>query len=273
MLRRFAPFLLLLTVVLAACGAGALSDPKDIITQGLDKTGDVKSFHVSIAVTGNVTDPSSGTSIALEGTILAGDVATGGSASLTFAVPTLLGLKGDVLVIDQKDLYVKSTLTGAKWSHQAIPIPSPGASGALASPATDPKAMVAKLKEFLAKDGVVTKKLDDVTCGDRKCYQVQVTIPSSVMADSMASASPKPSLNPSDIFGDALVLDLQFDKENLWLTSMSTKIDSAKVGTINLTITLSAFNEAVTVTPPPGDQVQEGITLPSGLPIPVLPGS
>jgi len=263
-----------MTVVLAACGAGALSDPKEIITQGLDKTGAVKSFHVSVTVTGNVTEPSSGTSIALDGTTLEGDVATSGSASLTFAVPTMLGLKGDVLVVDKKDLYVKSTLTGAKWSHQAMPIPSPAASGASASPGADVAAMVAKLKEFLAKDGVVTKKLDDVTCGDRKCYHLQVTIPSSVMADSMASASPKPSLNPADIFGDALVLDLQFDQESLWLTSLSTSIDSAKVGTINLTVTLSAFNEAVTVTPPPADQVQEGgLTLPSGLPIPVLPGS
>ncbi len=271
MFRRFATILLLMTVVLAACGAGAVTDPKEIITQGLDKTGDLTSFHLSVAVTGSITETKSGTSIALDGTTFEGDVATSGSVSLTFAVPTLLGLKGDVLVVDKKDLYVKSTLTGAKWSHQALPVPSPGASGASASSGTDPKAFIAKLKEFLAKDGVVTKKLDDVTCGDRKCYHVQVTIPSSVMA-SMSSASPMPSLNPADIFGDALVLDLQFDRENLWLTSVSTSVSSTKLGTINLTITLSAFDKPVTVTPPPADQVQEGgLTLPSGLPGLTLP--
>ncbi len=274
MLRRFAPILLLMTVVLAACGAGAVTDPKEIITQGLDKTADLTSFHVSVAVTGSITEPKSGTKIALDGTTFEGDVATSGSASLTFKVPALLGLTGAVLIVDKKDLYVKSTLTGAKWSHQAMPIPSPDASGVSASPATDPKAFVAKLKEFLAKDGVVTKKLDDVTCGDRQCYHVRVTIPTSVMA-SMASASPMPSINMADIFGDALVVDLQFDKQKLWLTSWSMAIDSTKVGTVNLTITLSAFDKPVTVTPPPADQVQEGgFALPSGLPgLPGVPGS
>ncbi len=272
MLRRLAPILLVMSAVLAACGAGSLTDPKEIVAQGLDKTGDVSSFHVSVGITGNFIEPKSGTSLSLDGTTFEGDVATSGSASLTFAVPTLLGLKGDVLLID-RDLYVKTTLTGPKWSHQALPIPSPDASGASASAGTDPKAMIAKLKEFLAKDGVTTKKLDDVTCGDRKCYHVQVTIPSSVMA-SMASASPMPSVNPADIFGNALVLDLQFDKEKMWLTSLSTSIDSAKVGTVSLTLTLSAFDEPVTVSPPPADQVQEGgFTLPSGLPgMPGMPG-
>lgn len=268
MLRRLAPILLVMTAVLAACGAGSVSDPKEIVTQGLDKTGDLTSFHVSVAVTGNVTEPKSGTSISLDGTTLEGDVATSGSASLTFAVPTLLALKGDVLLID-KDLYVKTTLTGAKWSHQAVPIPSPDASGASASPGTNPKAMIAELKKFLAKDGVTTNKLEDVTCGDRKCYHVQVSIPSELMADAGAKAS----MDPADIFGDALVVDLQFDKEKLWLTNVSVKIDSPKVGTMSLTITLSAFDEPVTVSPPPADQVQEGdFKLPGGLPGITMPG-
>jgi hypothetical protein len=261
-LRRFAPVLLLTSLVLAACGGSALTDPKDIVANGLDATGDLGSFHVSVAVTGNVIEPKSGTSITLDGTTLEGDVATSGSASLTFAVPLLLGLKGDLLLIDG-DLYVKTTLTGAKWSHQALPFPSPDASDASASPGTDPKAMIAELRKFLAKDGVVTKKLDDVTCGDRQCYHVQVSIPSSLMADAGAKAS----MNPADIFGDALVIDLQFDKAKLWLTSASVSIDSAKIGTLSLTITLSAFDEPVTVSPPPADQVQEG-----GFNLPGLPG-
>ncbi len=262
MLRRFAPILLLTSLVLAACGAGALTDPRDIVAQGLDTTGDLSSFHVSVAVTGNVIEPKSGTSITLDGTTLEGDVATSGSASLTFAVPLLLGLKGDLLLIG-KDLYVKTTLTGAKWSHQALPIPSPDASDASASPGIDPKAMIAKLRKFLAKDGVATKKLDDVTCGERQCYHVQVSIPSSLMADAGAKAS----MDPADIFGDALVIDLQFDKAKLWLTSASVSIASAKIGTLSLTITLSAFDKPVTVSPPPADQVQEG-----GFNLPGLPG-
>jgi len=66
------------------------------------------------------------------------------------------------------------------------------------------------------------------------------------------------SLKPSDIFGDALVVDLLFDREHLWLTEISTKVDSAKAGSFSAKLTFSAFNVPVTVSAPPSDQVQEG---------------
>jgi hypothetical protein len=71
------------------------------------------------------------------------------------------------------------------------------------------------------------------------------------------------SLKPADIFGDALVVDLLFNRDHLWLTEISTKIDSAKAGSFSAKITFSDFNAPVTVSPPPSDQVQEGdLTLP-----------
>jgi hypothetical protein len=129
----------------------------------------------------------------------------------------------------------------------ASPLPIPTAS-------LDTKAMIDKVKEALATKGVVTKKLADVACGDRQCYQVSVSVPTTLMSDAAAAAS----FDPSSVFGDALVINLLFDREKLWLTEVSTSIDSAKVGTIKATVSFSNFDEAVDFSAPPSPDVTEG---------------
>lgn len=62
----------------------------------------------------------------------------------------------------------------------------------------------------------------------------------------------------TDALGDALVLNLRFDRESLRLTEVATAVESESVGTFNATLTFSGFDEAVTVSPPPADQVTEG---------------
>lgn len=270
MLRRLAPVLVVMLAVLAACqGPPAYGDPTDIITQGLNATADLKSFHLSLAVDGTVSMPDSGGTFSLTGTTLEGDVdVEGEQVHLTFAVPALLSLSGELLLIGQ-DLYVKTSLTGTKWSHQDLGGVIPGASAA-ASP--DIQSVIDNAGDFLLKDGVETTKMDDVACGDRQCYHVQVSIPPDLMTEHGADASPGEdaspdavaSLDPAAIFGDALVLDLLFDRQNLWLTEVSTSIDSETVGTFSATITFSAFDEAVTLSPPPSADVTEGeLTLPN----------
>jgi hypothetical protein len=256
-LRRLAPVMVVMLVVLSACkGAAALTDPKEIITKGLEATTNLKSFHVSLALSGTFKAPGSGGSFKLDSTTLEADVdIPGKQAHLTFAVPAFLGLTGEVLVIGQ-DLYLKTSMTGDKWSHQTNSI-----TGGSAAPSAslDTASMVKDVKDFLAKDGVVTKKLADVACGDRQCYQVSVSVPSSLMNDAGAVAS----MDPSTIFGDALVLNLLFDQEKLYLTEISTDVASDTVGTFSVTLRFSKFDESVTLTAPPSADVTEGeLTLP-----------
>jgi hypothetical protein len=238
--------------VLAACkGAATITDPTDIITQGLTATTSLKSFHVSLALDGSVTMPGSPAKIDLGSTSLDADIDIAGrQAHLTFAVPAFLSLTGDVLLIG-KDLWVKTSMGGDKYSHMAADFP-----GASFQPTAslDTASMVKKVKDFLAKDGVVTKKLADVACGDRQCYQVSVTIPSSLMKDAGAVAS----LDPTTVFGDALVLNMLFDREKLYLTALSTDVASDTMGTFSITLNFSNFDEAVTLSPPPDAQVTEG---------------
>lgn len=263
MLRRLAPALIVMLAVLAACqGTPALTDPADIIAQGFDATADLKTFHVSVAVDGTVTMPETGGTFSLEGTTLEADIdIEGEQLSFSFAVPAMMGLNGDLRIIGQ-DLWVKVSMLGTKWQHMDLGEFLPGASAApsaVASP--DIQAMIDQVRDFLAKEGVVTTKEEDVNCGDRKCYHVQVTIPPEVMTD--AGTDAVPSFDPSTIFGDALVLDLLFDRENLWLTEVATSIDSEEAGTFSARVTFSAFDAEVTVSPPPLADVTEGeFTLP-----------
>ena len=252
MLRRLAPAMVVMLAVLAACqGAPALTDPTEIITQGLEATTGLKSFHVSLALDGSFTMPDTGGSVDLSSTSLEADVDIEGmEARLTFAVPALLGLNGDVLLIGQ-DLWVKTSMTGDKYSHMSSDV-----IGASFEPSAsfDTAKMVEGVEEFLAKYGVETEKLADVDCGDRQCYQVSVSIPSSLMSEEGAVAS----LDPATVFGEALVLNLLFDRENLWLTEASTDVASDTLGTFSLTLSFSNFDEEVTFSPPPDAEVTEG---------------
>ncbi|MEO8639815.1 MAG: hypothetical protein ABI458_07865 [Chloroflexota bacterium] len=251
MFRRFAPMLVAMLAVLAACqSTPAIASPVDIITQGLEATANLKSLHVSLALDGSFTVPDGGGTFNLDSTSLEADVdIEAKNLHATLAVPAFLGLTADVIVIGQ-DVWYRTSMSGIKWFHQANDLmgsPMPSAS-------LDPQVAIDKVKEFLAKDGVVTKKLADVACGDRQCYQVSVTVPSTLMTDAGAAAS----LDPSTIFGDALVINLLFDREKLWLTEVSTSVDSATVGTIKATLSFSNFDEVVDFSPPPSPDVTEG---------------
>lgn len=251
MLRRFAPVLVAVVAVLAACqSTPAITDPAEIITQGLDATADLKSLHISLALDGSVTVPDGGGTFGLNATKLEADVdIESKSVRATLAVPAFLNLTADVIVIGQ-DVWYRTSMGGTKWFHQANDLmgsPLPSAS-------VDPQVMIDKLKEALATEGVVTRKLADVACGDRQCYQVSVTIPSALMDEAGAVAS----MDPSSIFGDELVINLLFDREKLWLTEVSTGVDSETVGTISATLSFSNFDEAVDFSPPPSPEVTEG---------------
>jgi hypothetical protein len=66
------------------------------------------------------------------------------------------------------------------------------------------------------------------------------------------------SFDPSSIFGEGAVINLLFDREKLWLTEISTSVDSDEVGTISATLSFSNFDEAVEFSAPPSPEVTEG---------------
>jgi hypothetical protein len=246
--RRIVPALAAVTLVLAACGAGPTpADPKEIVIQGLDAMADVESVHFVLSLDGTASIPDLGGEMNLGGTEASGDISADGAAHVEFAVPAMFGLSGELIALDGFS-YTRTSLTGETWSKSPLAEDDP-VTGAL-----DPAKQLEQVREFLDKEGVEVERLDDAECGEETCYSVRLTIPSEVLAE----ASDGGDVVPSDLVGDALVLDLLFDREDHWLTQASSRIVAASVGELTLSLALSAFNEPVEIEAPPADQVTEG---------------
>ena len=134
MLRRLAFIVAAAALVFGACStttpaAPALTDPKDILTKGVLALKDVKTFHFQADVTGTVKLDLTGSGTAgdlnLAGTTAQGDVDIAGKKfHASFSAPSLLGLTGDFIGIDQtmytkipllNPKYTKSTSTSSDW--------------------------------------------------------------------------------------------------------------------------------------------------------------
>lgn len=250
MLRRIAPALAAVTLLLAACGGAgpALTDPREIVTQGLEATAELTSVHLLLTIDGTASiSELGGGEMSLSGTRLEGDVdIENQQGHLTFAVPPLMGFTGEVIQIGGES-YMKTSLTGATWSKSEVSEGDPVAE------AMDPTEQLEEVRAFLDEEGVELEKLDETDCGDRTCYAVRLTIPAAVMADAAEGTDVDPAL-----LGDELVLDLLFDREEMWLAGVSTVVSAESVGELTLTLTLSGFNDPVEVEAPPADEVTEG---------------
>jgi hypothetical protein len=247
--RRIAPALAAATLLLAACGGAgpAPADPKDIVIQGLDAMVDVETVHFVLSLDGTATIPDLGGEMNLGGTEASGDLSADGAAHVEFAVPAMFGLSGEIIALDGFS-YTRTNLTGETWSKSPLEEDDP-VTGAL-----DPTEQLDRVREFLDKEGVEVERLDDAECGEETCYAVRLTIPGEVLAE----ASEGEDVVPSDLVGEALVLDLLFDREDQWLTQLSTRIVAESVGELTLNVTLSDFDEPVEIEAPPADQVTEG---------------
>ena len=247
--------LLVGVLVWVALGGGSLTDPAEILTRGAEATSEADSFHVAVTMDGTMTDAETGASMPLDGVTVEGDVDVAAEAAqVMFAVPFMLGLSGEAIVVGE-DLYLKSSLTGEKWLHMPAtrdgePTPAP----------PDPGEIADKVSEFLATEGVSAEKLDDEPCGDDTCYHVRVTISAEAMAahdGEMPDMGEYGGLVPEHAFAGPMVVDLLFDRDGLWLRQVSTSAADEESGDFSLTLALSDYNAAVEISAPPADEVTE----------------
>ena len=248
MLRRITPALAAVALLLAACGGSgpAIEDPREIVAQGLAATSELTTVHLVLALDGTADVPQlGGSELTLDGTTVEGDVDLADSeAHLSF---TAMGFTGE-LIQAGGDSYLKTPLTGPSW------VKSTAAAGDPVSEVTDPAAMLQGVRDFLDDESVEVEKLSDTDCGDGRCYAVRLTVP----ASAMAGAGDVAGVDPAELVGDGLVLDLLFDRDDLWLAGVSTQVDAQSVGSLTLRLTLSDFNADVSVDVPSPDEVTEG---------------
>jgi hypothetical protein len=249
--------LVFLTAVVwyAVAGGASLTDPAEILTRGAEATSEADSFHVEVTVAGSVEDPDTGSSMPLDGVSVSGDVDVANEAAhVTFAVPFLLGLSGEAIILGE-DMYLMSSLSGDKWVHM------PATSESSPSPAPSSPAEVAdKVAEFLATDGVTAEKLADEECGEDTCYHIRLSISEEAMAahpDAMPDMGEYGSFLPDEAFRGPVVVDLLFDRDALWLRQVSTSAADSESGDASLTVDLSQYNESFEISAPPADQVTD----------------
>jgi len=250
---RFASLIVTAVVAAGACSAGpALSDPKEILTKAVEALQAAKTVHLAVTVDGQFVVDILGTgggSMALTGTSLQGDLDfERARAKLTFAVPALLGLSGELISVDGAS-YVKTNITGELYQKTA-------AGDALPIDPTDPNATFDALNKWLEKPEVAPRKLDDVDCGGRKCYQVSVELTGAELA---GLSSPDPaSMDPNAL----IVLTFKVDKDPVRLHELTASISMGAQGALTIVLTLSDWDKGVTIEAPPADQIGEGSGLP-----------
>ncbi len=251
---RLASLLAAAILAASACGPGApaLSDPKEILTKAVEALQAAKTVHLAVAVDGQFVLDILGTgggSMALAGTSLEGDLdIEAGKAKLTFAVPALLGLTGELISVDGAS-YVKTNITGELYQKSE-------AGAALPIDPTNPDALLNELNTWLEKPEIAPRKLDDVDCGGKKCYQVSIELNGAELA---ALSSPDPaSFDPNSL----ITLTFKVEKDPVRLHALAASIAMGAQGSLTIVLTLSDWDKGVTIEAPPDDQIGEGSGLP-----------
>ena len=252
--------LLVATAVLAAACGGpstpALTDPVEILVGSIEAMQSVKTVHVDVAVSGTIEADLTGTGgseLPLDGTSLTADIdVERPAARATFSVPAFLGLAGELIAVDDT-AYVKTSLTGALFQKMTL-----GDAGLPTDPGSMGDLDLAELRTLLAKPEVAPTKGDDVQCGSRDCYTVTIDLTAAEIAalsDANISDLGLP-IDVGDDFGFSVTFDVE--KDGLRLARVSLAVEAGTAGSVRIDITLSKWDEPVTVTAPPANQVQPG---------------
>jgi hypothetical protein len=245
-----------LALVVVACGAPAapaLTDPTEILTAAVDKSGEAKSVHLELTVSGAVS--AEGQSFPLDGTSLEADVDIANeNLKATFTVPAFLGLTGELVQIGT-DTYFKSSLTGPLYQHGlgdlagGLPV-DPSDLGAELP--TDVTADIDALLEKLEAAGVKPTKKDDVQCGTKTCYVVSIALTAEQLAALGAEAGE--SL-PPELGDGSLDIEVRVEQDSQRLAGVTIGLGGGELGNLELDLALSKWDEAVTIEVPPADQI------------------
>jgi hypothetical protein len=288
MTRRLLATIGALALLAVACSstpaATPVADPAEIVAQSLDALGKAKTVHLRADVTGTIpfdmssllgggtgASPAPGASeptMDLGGSYVEATVDIAGKqAQATIAVPPILGLKLDLIQIGDTS-YTKINLMGDTW-EKSTSTPAPDESAA-PSPSAGVQQMIDDVKKALSAEGVKTEKLADEKCGDADCYHVKITAPPSALSGAagdtlggLGLASPEPGASP--LIGGDVVVELWARKSDM--RPVKLVIGTTAAGsTLAVTMVMDKYDETVTITAPPADQVTEG----GGLQLPSL---
>jgi hypothetical protein len=235
-----------------------LQDPRAILAAAATTTAAAKTVRVDATADGSVAVDLLGigaaSTVELNGTTASADLdLERGNARTTFSAPGLLGLTGELIALDGTS-YFKSTLTGALYQVQplgaAVPIPSGATSATVLNGLTD----------LLANPTLRPIKKDDEPCGSVTCYRVDITLTPADLAalgagDLRAPAGLPVPVQLPDLTTATVDLRVLVAKETTRLGGLRAAIDLGAAGSPVVEITFSKWDEPVSISAPPADQL------------------
>lgn len=252
-------------LLLGACQSAppptTLTDPREILAAAVTSTTAAKTVRIDATADGTLVLDLIGigtaSSIELTGTTLSADLdLQGGDARVTFSAPGLLGLTGELIALDGTS-YLKTTLTGALYQAQPI-------GGDLPAPSGEARATIlTAITDFLADPALEPVKADDVECGSTTCYRVDIALtPEDLGAlgagDVQAPAGLPIPIPIPDLTEATLDLTVLVAKDTTRLAGLSATADLGLAGTATVDLTFSKWDEAVSISAPPPDQIVPG---------------
>jgi hypothetical protein len=262
-MHRLAPSLIAAALALGACQQGVtlLTDPNAILTAAASTTASARSVHIDVTVDGPIEfDPlgtGAGAAINLRGTTAAADLdLAANNARATFSIPNLMGIAGELIVVDGST-YVKSTLTGANYFKTTVPDTSaPGPSPSAAA--------LGGLADLLTRADLKPVKGDDVPCAGGTCYTVKINLTpeelaalgsGSAVGGAVPSVPAIPGIPLPDLSNASVDLAILVEQTSTRLSGIDVVLHLGDAGDPHLVATFTKWNEPVTITAPPADQV------------------
>jgi hypothetical protein len=250
--KRLAAAPVAAALLLSACQGqqvNLLTDPNQILAAAATTAAGATSAHVDLTAEGTVSlDPlgtGAGTPVDLSGTTVNADLdLQNAKTRATFSAPGLLGLAGEVIVADA--IYLKSTLTGPKY--RSVPL-----SGESEPP-------LKGLTDLLGRTDLAPTKGADAPCAGGTCYTLSLKLDASDLGTvggggALPSVLPVPVPVP-DLSGATVDLTLHIDQATTRLSDATAAIDLGDMGDLTVQGTFTRWNEPVTITAPPADQVE-----------------
>jgi hypothetical protein len=242
----------------AAPAPSTLTDPREILAAAVTTTSAARTVRIDATVDGTLALDLLGigaaSSIELTGTTISADLdLAGGDARATFSAPGLLGLTGELIALDGTS-YLKTTLTGTLYQVQPIGSDVPEPSGAA-------RATILKgLTDFLANPTLRPVKGEDTACGSTTCYRVDIALTPADLAVLGIGVLPAPAALPvpiqlPDLTSANVDLTVLVAKDTTRLAGVKATVDLGAAGKPIVDLTFSKWDEAVSISAPPPDQL------------------
>lgn len=248
--RRLTTSLLGLATALALAGCGsspALSDPEAILDAAVESVRELSTVHLEAELVGSIPlDLGVGDGdnpLDLSGASLTADLdLEDRSTRATIALPMLLGLEAELIVVDDAS-YTRISFLGDRYQKSPVE-DAEGPAGLL----SDPQAALDDLAKAIDELETPPERLPDERCGSEECYHVRVDL---ARSEGGAPPSAAPGL------GTAGTLDVWVRKSDQLPARLELRGPDDPEA-LSVTVELSDYDKPLDIGAPPPDQVDEG---------------